>query len=316
MSKFQIQKYFSRALYDEICEVRATSDNAVEIVEQQAKDRKKRKVFVANKSGRLAILACDHPARMVVDSGDGSNAMGNRYELLARILRVLDVEGFDGVMVTPDLFEDLMILRYIWQQQQDPRATLLDERVIIGSMNRGGLKGTVFELDDRFTAFSYGSIWQLDLDGGKMMLRIDPSSYDSLDTMVQCARAISELSMGSKRIFLECFKVEGEDHKSSKNADSLIEAVSVAQALGNAPRNLWLKLPYCEDFERVALATTCPILLLGGSSKSEEIFLQEIEKGLASGANVRGVMVGRNVLFPKDGIDPKDIAEKVVKLVH
>lgn len=313
MTQFKIKEWFPLELYNAIGEVRS-SQNVAGIVRTQAEDRRTRDGLVQNESGRLAIVACDHPARMVVDSGDGSSTMGDRYEFLGRILRILAVESIDGVMVTPDLFEELMILRHILAKQDHPAKSMLDNRLVIGSMNRGGLAGTSFELDDRFTAFSPASIRKLNLDGGKMMFRLGFHNRDSLATIEACAYAITQLE--GEPVFLECFEVEGKDHKSVKDAESLVKVVSVAQALGDAPRNLWLKLHYCEDFEKVARATTCPILLLGGSAQAKEGFFEEIDKGLRAGPNVRGVMVGRNVLFPRDGGDPYVFARGVVGLVH
>ena len=45
----------------------------------------------------------------------------------------------------PDILEDLLLLG------------ALDDKVVIGSMNRGGLAGTVFEIDDRFTGYDAAS---------------------------------------------------------------------------------------------------------------------------------------------------------------
>ena len=42
---------------------------------------------------------------------------------------------------TPDILDDLLLLG------------ALEGKVVIGSMNRGGLQGAGFELDDRFTAY-------------------------------------------------------------------------------------------------------------------------------------------------------------------
>ena len=43
--------------------------------------------------------------------------------------------------------------------------------------------------------------------------------------------------------------------------------------------------------------------------------IQSFEQGLGEGDNVRGAMVGRNVLFPGDD-DPFAVAEAVGKLIH
>ena len=52
----------------------------------------------------------------------------------------------------------------------------LDDRLVIGSMNRAGLPGSVFEVDDRFTAYNASALATANLDGGKMLLRIDQAT--------------------------------------------------------------------------------------------------------------------------------------------
>ena len=74
--------------------------------------------------------------------------------------------------------------------------------------------------------------------------------------------------------------------------------------LGNGSRRLWLKLPACDQFELVARATTLPMVILGGEVEGDRMgFFRQIATSLAAGANVRGTMIGRNVLFPPEG-DP------------
>ena len=75
--------------------------------------------------------------------------------------RALARPGVNGVLGTADVVEDLLLLG------------ALDDKVVIGSMNRGGLAGTVFEIDDRFTGFSAAAIEAAGYQGGKMLLRID-----------------------------------------------------------------------------------------------------------------------------------------------
>ena len=65
-----------------------------------------------------------------------------------------------------------------------------------------------------------------------------------------------------------------------------------------------------------ARETTLPILLLGGEPVGDvRPFLRELAAGLRAGPNVRGALVGRNVLFPGDG-DPFAAAEAAGGLVH
>ena len=61
-------------------------------------------------------------------------------------------------------------------------------------MNRGGLAGTVFEMDDRFTGYDAAGDRRMGFDGGKMLLRIDPDDPATVATMEACARAVSDLA--------------------------------------------------------------------------------------------------------------------------
>ena len=90
-------------------------------------------------TGRLMLVAADHPARGALRAGDDALAMADRCRLLDRLSVALSRPGVDGVLGTADVIEDLLLLG------------ALDGKVVIGSMNRGGLAGTVFEIDDRFT---------------------------------------------------------------------------------------------------------------------------------------------------------------------
>jgi DhnA family fructose-bisphosphate aldolase class Ia len=92
--------------------------------------------------------------------------------------------------------------------------------------------------------------------------------------------------------------------------------VGVASALGDSSRYLWLKLPYCEQFDVVAQSTTLPILLLGGDATGQpESNLAWLRAAMASAHNVRGVMLGRNLLYPGD-TDPVTFARTIHELVH
>ena len=90
----------------------------------------------------------------------------------------------------------------------------------------------------------------------------------------------------------------------------------MASALGDGSRYMWLMLPHCEGYETVARATTLPILLLGGESAGDPApFLRQLGSAMAAGPNVRGALVGRNVLYPGDE-DPLAMAEAAGGIVH
>lgn len=310
--EFSYQKFFPESVFKMITDIRVSDPG---FIKKSAERRERRPQLTAD--GKLAILAADHPARRVTKSGNDPVLMGNRHGYLGRILRVLASPEFDGVMGTTDIIEDLLIVDQLLVEHGRGHG-LLDQKVVIGCMNRGGLSGAEFEMDDRFTSFTADSIHHLRLDGAKIMFRLDLKDSRSLDTIVACSEAITELNRLSIPVFLEGFSVErtAEGYKTLKTADELIKTVSVAIALGDSSRGIWLKIPYCDGFERVAKATTCPILMLGGESQGDPTgILQEFSKGLAAGQNVRGALVGRNVLYPGKE-DPLAVAGAISRVVH
>lgn len=311
MAEFNARQIISDTTWAELVDLRVSEPQAIA---EYARRRRRRKRISAG--GRLVILAADHPARMVVDSADEDGRMGDRRDYLARILRVLQRGGVDGVMGTPDIIEELLALDLLGTSSG--AGSVLDQRILVGCMNRGGLSGAAFELDDRFTAYDAPGLAAMHLDGGKMMVRIDPSDSRSLDTLVACARAVSACHEHGLAAFVEAFLVERTEggYRALRTARALMQAVSVAAALGVTSLGTWLKLPWCEGYEQVAAATSCPILMLGGAARTDqEAVLREFAAGLRAGPNVRGCLVGRNVLYPGE-LDPAIMARAVVHVVH
>jgi hypothetical protein len=215
-------------------------------------------------------------------------------------------------MATLDIIEDLLIL------DVSGRDSFLRNKLLIASLNRGGLAGSSWEMNDPMTGATPAACTAWRLDGAKILMRISDEEPDSLKTMVATARAITELNAQGVPTFLEPLPVVKSEkvYKVIKSAEALAKIVGVASALGDSSRLLWLKLPYCEKYEVVARATTLPILLLGGESAGDPTgYLREVSAGMAAGANVRGALVGRNVLYPGDD-DPLAVAEAVGGIVH
>lgn len=312
-SKFEFshESFFPQSIFKLITDVRV---NDPRVIEKSARRRKHREKLTVD--GKLAILAADHPARRVTKSGGAPLIMGDRRGYLGRILRVVTTPEFDGVMGTTDIIEDLLILDQLLAEHGGN--SFLDQKILVGCMNRGGLSGAAFEMDDKFTSFTADSINRLHLDGAKMMFRLDITDARSLGTIRACSEAITELNRYSLPVFLEVFSVKRteEGYKTLRTADELIKTVGVATALGDSSRGIWLKIPYCEGFERVAKSTSFPILMLGGEAADDPTrVLHEFSLGMAAGQNVRGALVGRNILYPaKD--DPSAIANAVSTIVH
>lgn len=308
---FDARAYLPRELYDTITDLRVRQPG---FADAEAERRARRRI--AAPDGKLIVLAADHPGRASLKIQDDPLAMANRHEFLARILRVLSHPGIDGFMSTPDIVEDLLILSGLLRERggQSP----VDERLLIGCMNRGGLPGTAWEMDDRFTAFTTRRLLVLGMDGGKFMVRIDPTDRGSLATIEGCVRAVSELAEASLLSFLEPLPVVRDNgaYRVVRTARALTEAVSAASAMGASSLYTWIKAPTCPEFERVARATTLPLVILGGEALGDaRPVLEDLRRGMLAGANVRGAMIGRNVLYPGTD-DPRAIASAVSAIIH
>lgn len=309
-TRFRHEEFLPRVLFDRITEVRVTRP---QVIEEEAAARRRRPQLAPD--GKLAIVAADHPARMVLRAGTDPLAMGDRWALLARVLRVLTAE-FDGVMATPDIMEELFMLNRVDKELGGPG--FLDHKVLIGCMNRGGLAGSAFELDDRMTAFTVDRIAALRLDGAKMMFRLAADEAASAATLESCAAAVTACQQRGIPAFLEAMMVTRTQHGYTmvRTPEAMIKVVNVAAGLGASSALTWLKIPYCPHFERVVTATTCPILLLGGESRGESsALLEEIAAALRAGPTVRGALVGRGITFPGRD-DPLAASLAVSAIVH
>jgi hypothetical protein len=311
MSGFVAKEFFPDALLARVTELRVRDP---EFAWRAAQRRERRESLTID--GKLNIIAADHPARFVTKVGDDPLGMADRREYLARMLRVLQSERVDGVMASMDILEDLLAVDGLLRAAG--AKTLLDGRVMVGSLNRGGLAGAAWELDDPMTGVTAKVCADWKLDGAKTLLRVDAQEPASLKTMMYCAQAITECNALKLPMFLEPLPVKKTEagYPVVKEAGAVARLAGVSSALGDSSRYLWLKLPYCENFEVVARSTTLPIVLLGGESAGDpRPFLAQLGTAMKAGANVRGAMVGRNVLYPGDE-DPLAIAEAAGRMVH
>jgi hypothetical protein len=256
--------------------------------------------------GRLLIVAADHPARGALGVRDDRHAMASRSGLIDRLVTALERPGVDGVLATPDILEDLLLLG------------ALEGKVVIGSMNRGGLQGASFELDDRFTAYGTAAdIAARRLDGGKMLTRIDLDDPGTVATLESGAKAVTELAEHKLMAMVEPFWSTRRDGRVTNllDAESVIKSVAIASGLGATSAYTWLKLPVVDDLPRVMEATTLPTLLLGGDpTVAPEETYASWGKALTLPA-VRGLVVGRALLFPPDG-DVASAVDQAATLVH
>ena len=138
---------------------------------------------------------------MVTSIGEDPLRMADRRDLLGRALRVVACSPFDGLLGSPDIIDELFALEGAASKK------FLDRKLLIGSANRGGLSGTVFELDDRVTGFDAKGIARMKLDAGKFLLRMDPDDQASLRTLEYCVSFLRECEELGIPVFLELLPV-------------------------------------------------------------------------------------------------------------
>jgi DhnA family fructose-bisphosphate aldolase class Ia len=255
--------------------------------------------------GRLLLVAADHPARGALGVRTDSMAMASRPALLERLGTALSRPGVDGVLGTPDILDDLLLMG------------VLEDKLVIGSMNRGGLQGATFELDDRFTAYTADEIAARRLDGGKMLTRICLADHGTVTTLESTGRAVTALAQHRLMAMVEPFMsvVHGGRVTNLLDPDNTIRSIHIAAGLGASSAHTWLKLPVVGELERVMEATTMPTLLLGGDPQGDpEHTYAAWGKALELPA-VRGLVVGRALLFPPDG-DVAAAVDIAAELVH
>jgi DhnA family fructose-bisphosphate aldolase class Ia/sugar phosphate isomerase/epimerase len=310
---YRSHAYFTEEVFAEINRLRVEQP---ELIKKELLARKRRKNITTD--GYLTVLAADHPARYLMSPPE----MGNRLDYAGRIIRCMAETDIDGLMATADVIEDVVLANYIFRQKTG--RSFLDERVLMACVNRTGLAGMEHELMDRESAYiSAKKIKEMNLDAAKMLLRLplksDKTDRYAIETMERCAKVTAECVDLGIPMFMEPLAVEKKPEGGFaivETPEALIKVMGVAAALAHSSAYTWLKIPYCKNYDRVVKATTLPILMLGGPSTGKPAgTLENFVRGMGAGANVRGALVGRNVIFPGDD-DPATIAQAIHLIVH
>jgi DhnA family fructose-bisphosphate aldolase class Ia len=290
-----------RKRYLELIEARITNPLSL----QKALKKRARRT-IAGKDGKLMLLAADHTARGIIAAGNNPTAIADRYILLDKLIRGLSIAGVDGVMASADILEELAWLG------------ALEEKVAIGTMNRGGIIGASWELDDRLTAYDAEHVKSMGLDGGKTLLRIDetdPGVARTIEMVAQVTTQLADLELVSMIEPLPYMKNADGRAILDPSEEKLIKVVSIASALGSSSAYTWLKIPAPANPEKVAAATSCPILLLGGDPGSnwEEVFAKW--DAALKVPNIRGLVPGRALLFGED-LSVEEAVTRAAKMVR
>ena len=244
------------------------------------------------RDGRLFVVAADHTARGMLGVGNDPFAMADRRRLLEALLTALSHDGCDGVLGSADVIDELALLG------------ALDDKLVFGTMNRGGIMGSTWELDDRMTAYRPIDIARKGLDGGKVLLRLANDDAGTAPTLEACAKAVTEMADLELPIMVEPLPYRGGIPGPAKMIDDddlLVRAVSIASGLGASSAHTWLKVPASSQVERMMAATTLPGLILGGAPGPDPQATYSSWERAMKIENVRGLVVGRALLFPQDG---------------
>jgi DhnA family fructose-bisphosphate aldolase class Ia len=241
------------------------------------------------------ILAADHRARGVV-------TVENYGEYRGALARALP--SCDGILATAQPLADLAAGGHLTAAQR----TYL-------SLNRTGLAGSVFELDDRLVA-SVARAAADGWDGIKHMTRIDLSDPLTAPALELLGQVLEQARAAGLEALIE--PLVWRDGRVARDADAIVFASVVAHDMG-APL---IKVPVPavpagterqRAVARVVESVGVPVLFLGGprGEAGRSSALDEVRDVMAGGGS--GMAVGRTIYQDPD---PAEMAGLMAAVVH
>ena len=306
--KFNYREFLDDEVFKRLNEIKAF---APETVEAEAAMRKK----PGYPHDRLVFAAADHNARMINEYRGNPIGLSNRREYLSRLVRMLLSSQVDGIEATPDIIEDLLIINKI--RRETGGKAFLDGKMLIGTVNRGGLKNTVWEMDDMPSCYTVERIKKLGMDGVKFMIRINPMDERSRHAVRYCADTVNEAERAGLPVFIEALYVENAEHGfvMKTDSESLCKVVGVVGALGCRASGKWIEVPLNSEYHIPVSATTCPVLVVPDETESDPVaVVREYTKEIGICDHIRGLLLGRNVMY--NDSDPLPIADAVASIWH
>jgi DhnA family fructose-bisphosphate aldolase class Ia len=243
--------------------------------------------------GHAVVLAADHRARGILTV--------ERYVDYLAALRAA-LPACDAVMASAQPLADLA-----GEGLAPGQATLL-------SLNRTGLAGSTFELDDRLVA-SVERAAAEGCSGVKVMTRIDRSDPHGAVQLEMLGRVLEEARAAGLTCLVE--PLTWTDGAVDRTVDGIIWSAVVAHDMG-APL---LKVPVPASsagaersaaVRRIVESVGVPVLFLGGPRVTDrDSVLAEVADMMAGGA--AGMAIGRAVYQDPD---PAQMAKDIAALVH
>jgi hypothetical protein len=223
--------------------------------------------------GRTLLLSATQPARGDLAAGADLTALGHRRSLLDRLVLALHHSAVSGVVASPDVLDDLLLL--------------------------GVLDGKLAFAAGRFGPADLPGLVAAGVDG--VLLRVDADAADS--ELDRCSALVSGLAAARVVALVEPVAAESE----------LLPATTRAAGLGTTSAYTWLAVPPVAYVERLVAATTLPVLLEVADSGAYG-HLPWFRALRAPG--VRGVLAGRQVLYPAGEEWPQDVYAAVDQLAR
>ena len=306
--EFAYKDFLSDTIFQELNRIKAFHP---EVIEQEA--------CLRNRPGyrheQLVFAAADHNARMINEYKGNPIGLSNRREYLTRLVRMLQSDRIDGIEATPDILEDLMIINRLFREAK--QREFLNSKLLIGTVNRGGLKNTIWEMDDMPACYTVERLKKLNMDGVKFMIRLNPGDERCKNTMRYCADAVNEAERAGLPIFIEALYVETTENGFVMRTDSesLCKVVGVVGALGCRGVGKWIEVPLNNEYAVPVSSTTCPVLVVPDEVESDPLaVVREYTKEIGLHDNIRGILLGRNIMFNEQ--DPLPIADAIAAVWH
>jgi DhnA family fructose-bisphosphate aldolase class Ia len=256
--------------------------------------------------GPALILAADHRARGVITIETYSSYLGALRSALAHC---------DGILASAQPLAHLA------------RTTGVRQRTYL-SLNRTGLAGSAFELDDRLVA-TVARASALGYAGVKHMTRIDTTDPLTAGALELLGKVLEESRVAGLEALVEA--VTWRDGAMARDTDAIVYAAVIAHDMG-APV---LKVPVpavepgaarVEAVARVVSSVGVPVLFLGGPRVAEGVgrdgvaadpqavrdaVLAEVRDVMTGGA--AGLAIGRALIQDPE---PGEMARQVAEVVH
>ena len=239
---------------------------------------------------KSAILAIDHRQRGLQEGID------NFDTLLEKIKCILPF--IDGIMTTKEPLAELICLNH----QMRCANPLIDKKALILSLNRTGLAGSCFEMDDRLVAFPEDVV-RWGLDGAKVLIRFNLDSEATNSQLEMCREVASQCRDLGIPLMVEALYVVAKDGK--LQVDRSKEKIKYVAIICNDFHVPILKLPYpeggtreerMENFKEVVQSVNAVVLVLGGPRRKNRLdTLIDFQDALLAGAC--GFVVGRNIFL-------------------